>query len=211
MSGAYDLLLALHVPAALAALASFWLAVSARKGGPAHRRSGRAFALAMAAAAASGAALAGLLVFDPLAARPPGPEVAAQAGAVAVAGFASAAGLLLEALGLDGKVLAAVGAAELWALLRARRSRAAWIVEHLTGVLGAGAVAHGAFAVDVANRFVDDPRLGFLAAGPVVAVFAAVIALTARRWHRRLAGPGAPQKDRSPDRAASARAHAPRA
>lgn len=51
---AYPLYLSLHVIAGTVALITFWSAAALRKGGPAHRRCGQAYLLAMAAVIVSG-------------------------------------------------------------------------------------------------------------------------------------------------------------
>jgi hypothetical protein len=222
----YRGILALHVALAALALAAFWGAAATRKGGALHRRFGRAFVRAMAASAASGAGLSGLALWDPLAVRPPGPELRADeyddyagvvreiAGSllevsgvtgallwlgvralrrsrvpgspelgrdVATACGWAALGLVLLCLGLQperpylqgrGAVLALVGGLQLRRVLRTARSPRTWIVQHLIGMGGAGAVAHGALAVNVARRFTDDPGLYFGAALPVLLLFA---------------------------------------
>lgn len=76
MADAYRLLLALHVVVAFAALLAFWVAVVARKGATAHRSFGGIFVYSMTATAVTAAGLCVLLLADPLAARPPGPEIA---------------------------------------------------------------------------------------------------------------------------------------
>ena len=71
MSDAYGLLLGLHLPAAFLALATFWGAVLARKGGRLHRRFGRLFVGSMVVTAATAALMCLMLMADPLAVRPP--------------------------------------------------------------------------------------------------------------------------------------------
>lgn len=225
MSDAYRFVLALHVPVALVALASFWVAVGTRKGSRPHRGSGGVFLFSMSATAATAAVLCALLLADPLTARPPGAAIAAadteeyEAIAraigsslleqslltgtllhfgwtalrrrrrrhpvdVVVASAASAAGLLLLAAGLHGVLLAIVGALELRALLRRARPPWAWLVEHLAGFVGAGAIANAALAVNVARLLTDDVGLQFAPGGVVGLVFLVAIARVAWRVRR---------------------------
>jgi hypothetical protein len=65
IDAAYTVLYWLHVPIALASLPLFWVAVLSRKGGPRHVRSGRWFALGMGWVAATGAAMAALVLVHP--------------------------------------------------------------------------------------------------------------------------------------------------
>jgi hypothetical protein len=81
----------------------------------------------------------------------------------------------------EGIVTAAVGVAQLWALLRRPRSQLAWLVEHVAGIVGAGGIAHAALAVNVARRFTDDPALVFAPGAPVLLLFAAAIWRISRR------------------------------
>ena len=231
----YRLVLGLHVVVASVALAAFWGAAATRKGGALHRRFGRLFVRGMGFAAASGAGLAALALWDPLAARPPGPELhpdaygeyarivreisasllevggvtgaflwlgaralrrsrvpgsAAPGWDVAAACAWTGLGAAMLLLGLlaelpffegRGAVLSLVGGLQLWRVLRRGRAPGAWLVQHLIGMGGAGAVAHGALAVNVARRFSDDPGLYFGAALPVVLLFALGIWQAARR------------------------------
>jgi hypothetical protein len=238
----YRLLLAFHVAVALAALAAFWLAALTRKAGAAHRSFGGVFVGCMAATLASATALSALLLLDPLAARPPGAELAAgeldeyretlrgiasgllevslasgallhfgatalrrrgphareaRRRAIGVAGSALFCGGLLLLAGLAGAMLVAVAALELRALLRRERRPQAWLVEHLAGMLGAGAFANGALAVNVARHFTEDVALMFLPGVAVVGIFAAAIALLARKLGRRPGpAPGSPPRKR---------------
>jgi glucose-6-phosphate-specific signal transduction histidine kinase len=63
----FELALAVHVGAGIAALTSFWGAVLTAKGGPAHRRWGRIFATAIYAAAVMALAMGSLSLVWPLA------------------------------------------------------------------------------------------------------------------------------------------------
>ena len=66
----FELVLAVHIGAGVAALASFWGAVATRKGGPAHRAWGRIFAAAIYAAGFMALAMGTLSLFWPLAMHP---------------------------------------------------------------------------------------------------------------------------------------------
>jgi hypothetical protein len=71
MSDVYRLLLDLHVLTGTLALTTFWGALLAGKGGRLHRRCGRGFAASMAITIVTAVILCGLLLADPIAARPP--------------------------------------------------------------------------------------------------------------------------------------------
>lgn len=248
MSDTYRTLLGLHVLVGTMALATFWGAVLARKGGALHRRCGYGFAATMAITIATAVPLCLLLLWDPLTARPPAAELTAfgraeyarvlrQIGSgllevslvtgallqfgvralrrrggfstpqtvdLVLAGTAVAAGLLMLIAGLHpalpyfkgtGFGLAVVGGSEIRALLRSGTSRSAWIVEHLNGVMGAGAIAHGSLTVNIARGFTDDVGLMFLPAGVTVLLFAVAIRVTAERWRRQL--DGVPKRQRA--------------
>ena len=242
MSDFYRILLGCHVGMGALALLTFWGAVLFRKGSRRHLRFGRGFAVSMALTAATAAVLCLLLLLDPLAARPPGPEIApgeldeyvqvlrevgagllevslatgaflyfglralagrrgvtphGLAGDLCVACATTSAGLVMLTLGLDpelpefagnGIFLGLLGALVIRRLLRPSDSPASWLVRHLVGMLGAGAIAHGAFATNVAGLFTDDLRTAFRWGGLTSLLFAVAIAWTARRWKLRIEG-----------------------
>lgn len=66
----FELVLAVHIGAGVAALTSFWGAVATRKGGPSHRAWGRIFAAAIYAAGAMALVMGTLSLFWPLAMHP---------------------------------------------------------------------------------------------------------------------------------------------
>lgn len=63
----FNIFLAIHVGAGIAALTSFWGAVATRKGGPAHRRWGFVFSAAIYTAAVQALGMGGLSLVWPLA------------------------------------------------------------------------------------------------------------------------------------------------
>jgi hypothetical protein len=63
----FQLVLAVHIGAGVAALTSFWGAVATRKGGPTHRRWGQVFAAAIYAAGGCALVMGTLSLFWPLA------------------------------------------------------------------------------------------------------------------------------------------------
>lgn len=67
MNAVFEVLYWLHVPAALSSVPAFWTATLTRKGGRVHVLSGRWFAYGMIFAALSGAAMAVIILADPLA------------------------------------------------------------------------------------------------------------------------------------------------
>lgn len=71
----FNLVLAVHIGAGIAALTSFWGAVATRKGGPAHRRWGFLFANSVYAAGAMALVMGTLSLFWPLAMHPELTEV----------------------------------------------------------------------------------------------------------------------------------------
>jgi hypothetical protein len=70
MSSIYRIVLLLHVCAGIAGLVAFWIPAVARKGKAVHVQVGRAFFYATCIVAATGLGMAGLLLADPLAAKP---------------------------------------------------------------------------------------------------------------------------------------------
>ena len=66
----FELVLAVHVGAGIAALTSFWGAVATRKGGASHRQWGRVFAAAIYAAGAMALVMGALSLVWPLAMHP---------------------------------------------------------------------------------------------------------------------------------------------
>jgi hypothetical protein len=242
VSDVYRILLSFHVCVGALALLTFWGAALSRKGSRRHLRFGRGFAVCMAATAATAGVLCLLLLVDPLAARPPGPEIAPgeragylrtarEIGAgllevslatgallyfglralrrrrentprglardLIVACATTSAGLLMLTLGLDprlpefegnGVFVGLLGALELRSLLHSGRPRSSWLVQHLVGMLGAGAIAHAAFATNVAGLFTGDLDTAFGWGGVTILVFGVAIGWTAWRWKRRLEG-----------------------
>jgi hypothetical protein len=85
MSDLYRYALTVHVACGIAGLAAFWTPALARKGGALHVRAGRVFFWATSAVAASGFAMASLLLLDPLGIHPPARGLSPEAAA-AVAG-----------------------------------------------------------------------------------------------------------------------------
>jgi hypothetical protein len=75
MSSIYRLVLLLHICAGISGLVAFWIPAIARKGQALHIRAGRAFFYATSVVAASGIAMATLLLIDPLAVKPLGMAV----------------------------------------------------------------------------------------------------------------------------------------
>ena len=120
MSDAYRMLLGFHVLVGTAALATFWGAVLARKGGTLHRRSGYGFAVTMTMTAATAVPLSLLLLWDPLMVRPPDAELTA-AGRVEYAALMREIGSGLLEVSLVTGVLLQFGLAA----LRRRRAVAA--------------------------------------------------------------------------------------
>ena len=70
MSSIYRLVLLLHICAGISGLVAFWIPAIARKGQALHIRAGRAFFYATSVVAATGIAMATLLLVDPLAVKP---------------------------------------------------------------------------------------------------------------------------------------------
>jgi hypothetical protein len=71
MLNLYRFILIVHIVAGLAGLAAFWTPVIVRKGGTLHRRAGRLFVQATSIIAATGLAMAALLLAFPLEVHPP--------------------------------------------------------------------------------------------------------------------------------------------
>jgi hypothetical protein len=75
MASIYRIVLFLHICAGITGLVAFWIPALARKGQTLHVRAGRAFFYATSVVAATGIAMATLLLVDPLSVKPLGTAV----------------------------------------------------------------------------------------------------------------------------------------
>ncbi len=104
MLSAYRFVLEAHVTFGMLALAAFWIAVLARKGGSTHLHAGRSYVATMSATAATAVALGAMTLADTLGTHPP----EAGSNAAAIAEHVRFVRILIPSIGFTGLIALAL-------------------------------------------------------------------------------------------------------